>query len=820
MQDLRDALRALRATPLVTLVAVLSLALGIGANTAMFSIVDRLLLRSLPVPEADRLALIDTGEGSTTWTNPIWEQIRDRPDLFGGAFAWSFTRFNLARSGQADYVNGIWASGRFFDLLRVPAALGRTFGPADDRRGGGPEGAVAVISYPYWQSRFGGAADVIGRSLTLNRVAFTIVGVTPPEFFGPEVGRRFDVAIPIGTEPLIRGDASSLDRRSTWWLRIMVRLKAGQTVAQAQSALAAVQPQIREATLPDHWRPQDLAQYLTDPLVVHSAAAGTSFLRDRYRCPLTAIMVVVALVLLIACGNIANLLLARATARRHEMSLRQALGASRWRLTRQLLAESVLLSLAGGALGALLALWGSRLLIQALATGNSTVFLAVGFDWQLLGFTAAIAVGTALLFGTAPALRAAGAQPIEAIKDQGRGSAGEGRGRLAGGLVVAQVALSLILVIGAGLFVRTFAGLADLDLGFRQDGVLVANIGAERSQVPADRRVELYQQLRDAAAALPGVSSAALSAVTPVSGTTWNERIEVPGGIERPEEERVAYMNVISPGWFETLGTPVLAGRDLSRRDVAGGRRAVVVNEAFVKKFLGNANPLGRTVRREFRPGEAPKIMEIVGVVKDAVYNSVRSPIPPTMYLPLTQDDIGPYVALSVRAKGGSPALLARPLTGVVVGIDPDLNLSFKVLTDQIADSLTQERVVAMLSAFFGGLALLLAGLGLYGVTSYSVNRRKAEIGIRMALGAAPGGVLRFVLRRVAVQVGLGVAIGVGVSWWLSRLVASLLYGLAPGDLTTTVVAALVLAAVGAAAGWLPARRAARIDPAIVLREG
>lgn len=820
MQDIRDAFRALRATPLVSMVAILSLALGIGANTAMFSIVDRLMLRALPVAEAGRLALIADVGGQSSWTNPIWEQIRERDDLFDGAFAWSSTRFNLAAAGQAEYVDGIWASGRFFDVLGVPAVLGRTFTPADDRRGGGPDGPVAVISYGYWQTRFGGAADAVGRSLTLNRVAFTIVGVTPPEFFGPEVGRRFDVVVPIGTEPVIRGDESGLDRRSMWWLQVMVRLRPGQAPAQAQAALAAVQPQIREATLPDDWRPSDLASYFSDTLTVQPAASGVSSLRRRYERPLTTIMVVVGLVLLIACGNIANLQLARATARRHEMSLRQALGASRWRLARQLLAESTLLSVAGATLGAFLAMWGSRLLVRALSTQSRMVFLDLAFDWRLLVFTAAVAVGTALVFGTAPALKAAGAQPIDAIKDQGRGSGGDGRGRLAGGLVVTQVALSLVLVIGAGLFVRTFATLTDLDLGLRPEGVLVANIGAERSVVASGDRAALYARLRDAAAAVPGVAHAALSAITPVSGSTWNQRIEVPGGIESSERDRVSYVNPVSPGWFETMGTPVLAGRDLSAEDDVGGRRAVVVNETFVKRFLGDAEPLGRTVSRDGRPGQAAIVMEIVGVVRDAVYRSVREDVPPTMYPSLAQEIGRSGVSLTVRARAGSPALLARDLTRALVDVDRDLTLSYRVLSEQIASSLTQERVVAMLSAFFGGLALLLAGLGLYGVTSYSVNRRKAEIGIRMALGAPPAGVQRLVLRRVAVQVGLGVGIGVLVSWWASRFIATLLFGLAPQDLPTMLGAALVLAAVGAAAGWLPARRAARIDPATVLRDG
>jgi len=839
MSDVRDALRALRAAPVVSAVAILSLALGIGANTAIFSILDGLLLRTLPVKEPQRLAVLEDG----SWTNPIWEQIRDRvygpqegegaargvgvpaDPIFDGAFAWSSPRFDLASGGESEYANGIWASGRFFEVLGVPAILGRTFTEADDRRGGGPDGPVAVISYAFWQRRFGGAADVIGRAVTLDRVSFTIIGVTGPGFFGPDVGRSYDVAIPIGTEPLLRPDRSALDQRSWWWLNIMARLKPGQGVDAATAALRGVQPQIREATLPERWRPQDLAEYLKEGLTLAPAATGRSSLRRRYEQPLLAIMVVVGLVLLIACANIANLLLARATSRRHEFGVRAALGASRLRLARQLFVESFLLAGAGAAAGLALAAWASRLLVHQLATGTSEVTLDLPLDWRLFAFTAAVTAATALLFGMAPAFRASRVQPSSAIKEQGRGVTGERRLSLGHAMVVAQVALSLVLVVAAGLFLRTFASLAHLDLGFDRDRVLVVSINAQRSGTPMAERTALFERARQAVAALPGVAHAGLSVITPVSGSAWNNRIEVPDGPSLSERERLSYFNAVSQDWFATFGTPFVAGRAFDDRDRTGGKPVVIVNETFARKFLPGQNALGHLVHEEGRPGEERPPMEIVGLVRDAVYRSLREPVPPTMYIPLAQMDVSggfgaSYVNLTVRAAAGAPAALTRSVLDAIVGIDRDLSLTVSLVADQVDASLTQERLLAMLAGFFGALALLLAGIGLYGVTSYAVSRRRAEIGIRMALGADRGGVVRLVLGRVAMLVGAGVLAGGGLSLWASRFAESLLFGLGPRDPATFVLAAAVLALVGAAAGWLPARRASRLDPAQVLREG
>lgn len=821
MPDVRDAIRSLRATPVVSVVAILSLALGIGANSAIFSILDSLILRSLPVKEPQTLALITYDNGArTSFTNPLWEQVRERQSLFEGAFAWSSNRFNLAPAGESEMVDGVMTSARYFDVLGVVPILGRTFTEADDQRGGGPSGPVAVISYSFWQRRFQGAADVVGRSLTVNRVPFTIVGVVPPAFFGVDVGRTFDVVVPIGTEPLMRGKESFLDRRSTWWLQVMVRLKDGQSLQAAQSALRGVQSQIREAAMPQDWRPQDQANYLKEVFGLTPAATGGSGLRERYRRPLLTIMVVVGLVLLIACANIANLLLARATARRHEMSIRVALGASRWRIARQLLTESLVLSALGAGLGLVLAQWGSRLLVRQLSTSSNTVFLALSLDWRIVGFTAAVAIGTALLFGMAPALRGTRVQPNDALKAQGRGVLGEGRASLGNSLVVLQVALSVVLVVAAGLFMRTFSSLASLDLGFDRDPVLVASINATPAQLEPEDRPALFRRALDAAAATPGVASAAISAVTPVSGSTWGNRIELPDGPDLPEKERLTYVNAISENWFKTYGTRLLSGRDFATADRTGTPVAIV-NEAFARKFTPGKSPIGARVRQ---PGYGlrPTIdREIVGYVKDAVYRSLREPVPPTMYLLVDQQSEPPSsMSVSVRSAAGSPLLLTRPLASALSAVHSDIAITLQLLGDQVNASLIQERLIAGLSGFFGGLALLLAGLGLYGVTSYAVSRRRTEIGIRMALGAAPGSVVSLVLRRVAVLVGLGAVAGVGMSLWASRFVSTLLYGLEPRDPLTLVAAVVVLGAIGVAAGWLPARRASRVDPAKVLHEG
>jgi predicted permease len=815
-QDVKLAIRQLRASPLVSAVAILSLALGIGANTAIFSIVNSLLLRPLPVHEPQQLVTLTKG----SWTNPIWEQIRDRHQLFDGACAWSETRFNLASGGEAEFVDGIWASGSLFETLGVRAILGRTFATGDDRRGGGPDGAVAVISYDFWQRRFGGGADVVGRTLNVERAPFTVIGVTPPDFFGPEVGRTFDVAIPIGTEPILRGRGSLLDERSTWWLSIMARLKPDQSIDAANAALRAAQPAIRDATAPG-WN-----GYITEPFTLAPAATGESQLRRRYERPLIVVLIIVALVLVIACANIANLLLARATARHHEFSVRRALGASRWRLGRQLVAESAVLSAAGAVAGVAVARWGSQFLVQQISTRTDHVFLDLSLDTRVLVFTIGVTIATTLLFGVVPALRVAASEPMDAIKEHGRSLAAR-RGNLSGSLVVAQVALSLVLVVAAMLFVRTFTSLARLDLGFESDRVLVVSVNAERTQIDRASRLPVFERVLERVQALPGVGDAGLSAMTPVSGQGWNTSVDVSNTPSLEGRRAQTFRNAITPRWFAALGMRLVAGRAFTDADRKGAPPVVIVNQAFVRRFLNGQDPIGHTVQRRVifnrnRPNEPlPPSQEIVGVMADAVYSNLREPIPPTMFEPLDQSEEGSLraqLALIMRT-AGSPMSDARSIASAIRDVNADLAITFRPLADFINAGVARERIVAMLAGFFGGLALLLASLGLFGLTSYTVERRRAEIGIRIALGAAPSGVIGLVLSGTTGLVAIGIIAGGTLSLWASRFVGALLYQVEARDPVTLVSAAATLAAIGATAAAIPAYRASRIDPATVLRD-
>jgi putative ABC transport system permease protein len=826
-QDFHLALRALRAAPLVTTVVIGSLALAIGANTATFSLVNSLLLRPLPVREPQRLVhLTDsvmTEAGVTrvrAWSYPQWDQIRQRPQLFESAAAWSFVQFNRSTGGEAQFVEGMWASGSYFDTLGVRALIGRTFSPSDDRSRGGPAGPVAVISDAYWRREFGGEASAVGRTLRLNSVPFTIVGVTPPEFFGTEVGRNFDVIVPLSTESLVRGTDSVIASAATNFLTIIARLRPDQSLEGATAALRASQEAIRKATV-EPGAPTE--SYLASFFTLLPAATGYSNLRRDYQAPLLVLAAVVALVLLIGCVNIANLLLARATARRHQLSIQAALGASRWRLARQLFSESLMLSAYGAAIGVVVARYAGRFLVSQLSTGDDGVFLDLSIDSRVLAFTTATAAVTALVFGIAPALRAAGARPVDALKEWSRSSTQRTHGAMAW-LVAGQVAMSVVLVTAAGLFIRSFASLAARPLGIDADRILVVTMDSERAAVDAAGRLSLYQRARDAAVRLPNVADASISFLTPMSGGGFTPRVAVGDGARDAEagaNDDVSG-NLVSPGWFRTFGIRLIAGRDFGDTDRAGAPQVAIVNETFARRFFGASSPLGRTIT-PFAGLPFARRLTVVGVSADAVYSWPHEPVPPTWYMPLEQLDLPEFplsvVRLSVRARNGPPLFLRKSLDQAITTVDPHIVLTFSALSDLWHASLTRERVMAQLAGFFGAIALLLAALGMYGVTAYAVSHRRGELGIRLALGAEPRQVVRLVLARTTSLIAVGILAGTAASVWGSTFVARLIYGVPPADPLTLTSAVLVLVAMGVTASWAPARRAARIDPGILLRE-
>ena len=807
--DLRIGLRQITRNPGFAAIAVLTLALGIGANTALFSIFNSLILRPLPVRDPGSLALLTNG----SWSYPIWSEIAARQtELFDGAFAWSVQRFDLSASGQTEPVDGAYVSGRLFDVLGVTARRGRMITPADDG-GAAPDGPVAVISYRLWQQRFAGASDVVGRQLTVQRIPFTIVGVMPPGFFGPDVGRMTDVMVPFAAEPLIRGSESYLTSKGSWWLQIMVRLKPEQSLEQANAALRVIQAQITEG-----------ASRQIQPFTLVAAASGNSSLRRRFETPLFAMVVAVGLVLLVACANIASLMLARTLARRREFSVRLALGSSRWRIARLLLIESLIVAATGAAVGLMFASWSSALLVRQLNTWQGTVSLDLALDWRVLAFTALLACLAALIAGVAPAFGLQSVAAGETLKDSGRGIAGDRRFGVRSALVVVQIAVSLVLVVAAGLFLRTFASLNRLPLGFVPEPLLVVELNLQTGGGPPAARGARVERLREAAAAVPGVRSAAVSSTRLLTGGGWSTGIvgigDGPMVRLRAAGRPSLWLNATTPGWFETMGTPLRMGRDFVAADRVGSRPVAIVNEAFVRQYLPGTQPIGQTVRLGL---EQDIRHEIVGVVGDAVYTTPREGMLTTMYVPMAQrvpETFWPTVLLTLNVAPGQRAAVERDVARSLTRVDPTASFTFGTFDQFVQATVTQERLVALLSGFFGGLALLLAAVGLYGLVAHAMRARQAEIGLRMALGAAPSSIVRLAFNRVIVLIAAGLALGLAGSFWAARFVGSLLFQLEPRDPVTFAGAAGVLVAVGVLAAWIPARRAARLDPVAALREG
>jgi predicted permease len=819
-RDLKFALRQMRQTPIVSGVALLSLALGIGANVAIFSLVNALILRPLPVSDPDRLVILGLAGSrgvQTALTNPQWEYVRDHQDVLASVATFGNPRFNLSSGGESQNAQGLFVSGNFFNTLGVTPHIGRLFTTDDDRRGGGADGAVAVLSYGFWQRRYGGAADALGKTIMIDGHPFTIVGVSPRDFLGPQIGRAFDIAAPLGTEPIIRGVESQLDERSSWWLTIVGRLAPGQTMAQAESRLRAFQPQLREATLPD-WPAVQLTSYLTDPIALQAGATGTSTLRSRYAQPLYVLLGIVSLVLMIACANMANLLLAQSVSRRKELAVRLSLGAGRWRLVRQLLVESIMLSAIGSLAGLAIAQWGSQGIVAMLSTRTQVVEVDLTMDWRVFAFTTAVGTLTGLLFGVAPALRGTRLTPADALRDHSRGVvSGGARFQVGHALVALQVALSFVLVFGSTLFVRTLVALTTQDMGFESAHVLVGNLDIRATGTAPENRLQTFTRVREALSAVPGIDAAATSFVTPVSGSTWDLDIEVPGSSD--VEQRSALFNGVSPNYFRVMGTPILAGRDITEADRAGAPSVLIVNEAFAKKYFNGQTPIGKTVIIKGFGKRTDRQMEVIGLVANAKYQRLREAAQPTVYAAMAQETrLFTSVRVAIRTLG-APMDSRNAIVNAVTGVHKDIALDLKPLDEDLGANVLQERLVATLSGFFGGLALLLAALGLYGVMSYAVTRRKNEIGIRMALGAEPGRVITLVLKNVALITIAGLVVGAAAAVGTGRFINTLLYNLAATDRTMIVVTAITLATAAAIAGYLPARRAARIDPMAALRE-
>jgi putative ABC transport system permease protein len=819
--DLKLAGRSLIAAPVVTLAAVLTLALGIGTTTAIFTVANGVMLRPLPVKDPRRLVTITSEtalrhgfQAGTGWNHAMWDQLRQRGDAFDGAFAWTLQQLDLSEGGQVQSVDVLFTSGGVFRTLGVNALIGRMYTPADDVQGGGPDGGVAVISYDFWGRRFNGAGDIVGSRLSVEGAPLTIVGVAPQRFRGVDVGQTFDIAIPFGAEPLIRSQAL-LERERSFLLTVMLRLKRAQRLAQATAVLRAMQPQILEVM-------RQPPQFVREPFVLVPASTGISDrsrLRQQYERPLVTLSIVSGLVLLIVCANVANLQLARAAARRRELSLRVALGAPRWRLARQLLVEGLLLGGLGGLTGTLFGVWASGGLVAQLPASSGPVQVDLSLDWRVLAFTIGVTLLAVVLFTLFPGLRAMRAEPLEELQNDGRAAGGGRTGRLSGGLVVVQLALSIVIVAAAGLFVRTLNRLANVPLGFQPDGLLVITVNAGRSRVDPAMRLTFQEQIVASVASAAGVTRAAGSVWTPF-GSGGGGLLTDARGRRANVGQQVAF-NIVTPGWFGTYETAIQTGRDFDGSDVATAPRVAVVNETLSRTLHGE---------RHIAPGDTIEAgpcgqggCTVVGVVENAVYGgSLRDGSPPTVYVPLAQSAglTLPRTSLRISIRSADdPVRISGSVTAALRGVDRNLTFTSRPLDAEVNASLAQERLVAILATCFGGIALVLSAVGLYGVTSYAVTCRRREIGIRLALGAQPAGVVRLVLLRIAVLSVSGLVAGVLAALWLSRFIAPLLYGLEPRDPATLAASIVTLAAVAALAAWIPAWRASRIDPAQVLRQ-
>lgn len=827
LQDIRYALRLLRLNPGFAGVAILSLALGSGANTAIFQLLDAIRLRTLPVRapgELVELRVDDMTHARGTWlrdaalTNPLWEQIRQHQQAFSGLFAWADESLDISPNGEFRKVAGLWVSGDFFRVLRVQPMLGRVFTGSDDHRGCG-QGAGVVISHGFWQREFGGDPSVVGRQMSIGKYRIEVIGVTPPTFFGLEVGRTFDIAMPICAEPAWHGTNARLDSGTVWWLTVMGRRKPEVSIGQAAALVQASSAGIFEATLPAGYPAVSLKPYLAMKLVTIPALSGLSHLRDKYSMPLVLLFAITGLVLLIACTNLAHLMLARASARRREMAVRLAVGASGLRLARQLMTESMLLAIAGVAGGLLVARMLSRFLVSFLATDGTSVFLDLSLDFRTFAFAAMLSILTCMVFASIPVLRAARTRPAVALTWGSRSvTSGRERVGIRRALLASQIALSLALLMGTLLFVRSLRSLEALDAGFQQHGIVITSVSFSNLQLPPDRAIVFRREILERVRSIPAVEAAAEAVIVPLSGGNWNNRVWMEGSDSG--HARVALRNMIGTEYFRTLRTTLITGREFNEHDLTlSSSRVAVVNEEFAREFRLGPNVLGQHLWLEATPSEPSTAYEIVGLVQNTKYRDLREDFQPVVFVPLSQAALKTSGDQLVIRSSARTDVLVSSVRRTLEGVSPEMRYSFRVFDTVVQESLLRERLMATLAGPFGALAVVLTALGLYGVTSYTVAQRTHEIGIRMALGADRRGVIVLILREAAAVLIFGLFAGTLLTLAAGRAAAALLFGLESYDPLSLTIAGFSLALVAAGASYLPARRAASVDPVIALRQ-
>jgi predicted permease len=827
IQDVRFAIRTLSKSPMFVAVAVVSLALGIGANTAIFTLIDQLLLRLLPVKNPQELVLL-TGRGRHYGSNngpnklsyPMYSDFRDKNTVFQGMFCRDQWTFSMNFEGHTERVEGEMVSGNFFPVLGVGASIGRVFTAEDDlQQGANP---YVVLSDAYWTSRFGRNPSIVGQKIILNGYPFTVIGVSQKGFNGVDPARSPQIRIPVTMRTQVGSKTyNPINDRRTRWVQAYGRLKPGMSLEQAKAGLQPLFHQMLEMEVQQKGFEKAASltkqNFLKMWLDVLPAATGKSYTRERFSKPLLVLMCIVALVLLIACANVANLLIARATSRQKEIAIRLALGASRGRIVSQLLIESLILSFAGGITGLVLAVGIDRVLLSFLPTGSSPLTISSTPDTRILLFNVSISLLTGLIFGLVPALQATRPDLAPTLKDQAGSVVGGGSVNVRKILVVAQVTLSLLLLIAAGLFIRSLSNLRDLDPGFRTKNLLAFNVDPTMNGYKDERSLDFYRQLYDAISAMPGVQSGGFAIMPVLEGDEWDSTVSVEGYEPKAGEWIDPHMNFVSPKYFKTMDVPILVGRDFDARDERGSIKVAIVNERFAKRYMGGTNAVGRKFGMGGDPGTKIDIT-VVGVVRDTKYESMRDEMPYEVFRPYRQMEFvtGMYTYLRTDH---DPEQYFDTVRRKVREIDSNVPVAnLRTLEKQMEISLLTERLVASLSTAFALLATLLAGIGLYGVMAYTVARRTREIGIRMALGAFSGHVVWLVMREVLLLLGIGMVIGLPAAWALTRFVQAQLYGITPADTPTVALAITGIAAVAIMAGFLPARRATRIDPMRALR--